>query len=81
MYAGILAGIWPCSVICIVSELFVSESFSQVYRILHEFLSQNSHLTSFGKYVNILTNMHVDTYTVLYLIRKVAFVLRGVHSN
>lgn len=39
---GILAGIWPCSVITLLAELFVSESMSQVYGALHNFLHMNS---------------------------------------
>ena len=39
---GILAGIWPCGVITLLAELFVSESMSQVYGALHNFLHTNS---------------------------------------
>lgn len=53
---GVLAGVWPCGVICIVSELFVSESLSQVYGILHEFLEQNSSLTSIGALLSTYAN-------------------------
>lgn len=35
---GVLAGLWPCGVIAMVSELFISESKSQVYGNLHDFL-------------------------------------------
>lgn len=35
---GILAGMWPCGVITWLNELFVSESKSQVYGQLHDFL-------------------------------------------
>jgi hypothetical protein len=40
--AGILAGIWPCGKIALVSELFGTESISQVYAALHTFLYQNA---------------------------------------
>ena len=36
--SGILAGVWPCGVITLLSELFISESKSQVYGHLHSFL-------------------------------------------
>ena len=39
--AGILAAVWPCGIICAVSELFKSESLTQVYGILHQLLDQN----------------------------------------
>ena len=39
--AGILAGMWPCGIIVFVHELFISESLSQVYGILHEFLKRH----------------------------------------
>ena len=35
---GILAGLWPCGVITILSKLFVSESKAQVYGHLHNVL-------------------------------------------
>ena len=38
---GIFAGMRPCGILLIVSELFISESLSQVYGILHEFLQRN----------------------------------------
>ena len=39
--AGILAGIRPCGVIVLLAELFTSESKSQVYAILHEFMRKH----------------------------------------
>ena len=36
---GILAGMRPCGIILFVSELFISESLSQVYGILHNYSS------------------------------------------
>ena len=45
--SGVLAGIWPCGVITMLSELFVAESKSQVYASLHEYCRRNSaHLSS-----------------------------------
>lgn len=41
MCTGILAGIWPCGVVTLLSELFIAESKSQVYGALHAFLSEN----------------------------------------
>jgi len=38
MVLGILAGLRPCGVIVLLCELFTSESKSQVYAQLHEFL-------------------------------------------
>ena len=36
--AGILAGMWPCGILVLLSELFTSESKSQVFASLHELL-------------------------------------------
>ena len=38
MDAGILAGMWPCGVVTLISELFLAESKCQVYGHLHQFL-------------------------------------------
>ena len=47
---GILAGIWPCGVICVLSELYQSESLAHIYGILHEFVHENStKLDNLGK--------------------------------
>lgn len=45
---GILAGAWPCGIIMLVSELFRSESKSQVYASLHQF---------FDDYPSVLDNL------------------------
>lgn len=37
MHIGILAGIWPCGIVTLLSELFIAESKSQVYGALHSF--------------------------------------------
>ena len=41
---GILAGMRPCWIILFINELFISESLSQVYGILHEFLSRQENV-------------------------------------
>ena len=38
---NILAGLWPCGVIVMLSELFSAESKSQVFAALHELLTKN----------------------------------------
>lgn len=38
-FAGILAGVRPCGVIVLLSELYTLESKSQVYRYLHNYFS------------------------------------------
>lgn len=38
---GILAGIRPCGIIVLLSELFTSESKAQVYASLHQFLKEH----------------------------------------
>ena len=46
LYVGILAGIWPCGIVTLISELFLAESKSQVYGHLHEFLQTNPEVVS-----------------------------------
>ena len=41
-YVGILAGMRPCGIIVLLSELFSTESKSQVYATLHEYFRRNS---------------------------------------
>lgn len=43
-YLGILDGMRPCGIILFINELFISESLSQVYGILHEFLSRQENV-------------------------------------
>ena len=40
-YQSILAGIWPCGTITLLTELFVTESKAQVYGAVHDFLDSN----------------------------------------
>lgn len=50
-FVGILAGLRPCGVIVLLSELFTSESKAQVYAYLHEFLRNNLSISNrLGKY-------------------------------
>lgn len=54
--AGVLAGVWPCGTITLVSELFGAESMSQVYATLHTYVYQNERsLGELGK-LNCLHN-------------------------
>lgn len=51
LFVGILAGLRPCGVIVLLSELFTSESKPQVYAYLHEFLTNNPSVSNkLGKY-------------------------------
>ena len=43
-YLGILAGMRPCGIFVFVNELFISESLSQVYEILYEFMSRQENV-------------------------------------
>ena len=40
-YPGVLAGIWPCGIITLLNELYISESKSQVYGAIHSFFQSN----------------------------------------
>ena len=46
IYVGLLAGIWPCGMITMLSELYIAESKTQVYAALHDYLSRNSSIFS-----------------------------------
>lgn len=41
MAVGIVAGIRPCGVIVLLAELFSSDSKSQVYACLHEYMRKH----------------------------------------
>ena len=43
---GVLAGIWPCGIVVMVSELFISESLPQVDGTLHDFCARNKQVAS-----------------------------------
>ena len=40
-FQGVLAGLWPCGIVVMLSELFSAESKSQVFAALYELLSNN----------------------------------------
>ena len=43
--AGVLAGMWPCGVVIMLTELFTAESLSQVYAAIHELFTNHSTIT------------------------------------
>jgi hypothetical protein len=48
---GILAGIRPCGIIVMLTELFTSESKTQVYGALHSYVTAcPKHAKNIGKY-------------------------------
>ncbi len=60
-YTGILAGIWPCGVITLLAELFVSESKAQVYGALHDYLCTNMAATNdISKFCHIWVSTYCD---------------------
>jgi hypothetical protein len=67
---GILAGIWPCGIVVMVSELFISESLSQVYGTPHDFCARNEQAAS--KLGNIGTVdrgiFHAKIFCLVYFI-------------
>ena len=67
---GILAGMWPCGIILFVSELFISESLSQVYGILHEFLQRQKDVA------HKLGNKSLLKYDCIYSI-EIKFAMTG----
>ncbi len=43
---GILAGVWPCGTITVLSELFLSEGKGQVYGTIHGLLQEHQENTT-----------------------------------
>lgn len=43
---GILAGVWPCGTITIITELFIAEGKSQVYGNIHGLLQEHPENTA-----------------------------------
>ena len=71
-FLGILAGLRPCGVIVMLSELFTSESKSQVYAYIHEFLRNNDSvskkLSKYMKFAELpIWNNHVLLFRVYLL--------------
>ena len=46
MHTGVLAAMWPCGIITLLCELFISESKSQVYAHLLQFLQTSQEASS-----------------------------------
>ena len=59
----------PCGIIMIVSELFISESLSQVYGILHNFFQRNDEAASTLGIDNSIDHIldYIDVY-IVYMI-------------
>ena len=55
--SGILAGMRPCGIILLLAELFTSESKSQVYANLHEYLRKYPNV---AENISKLYNWHVQ---------------------
>ena len=53
---------WPCGTIVLLGELFPAESKSQVYAIVHEFLSKHTNL------LDDLSKSKLDVLQILLLI-------------
>ena len=45
LIAGVLAGMWPCGIVIMLTELFTAESLSQVYAAIHELFTNHSAIT------------------------------------
>ena len=43
---GVLAAMYPCGMILVLAELFRAESKSQVYGVIHEFLSNHANVAA-----------------------------------
>lgn len=50
-YSGILAGMRPCGIIVLLSDLYIAESKSQVYGSLHIYIRQISSCSTENKLV------------------------------
>ena len=46
LFSGILAGMWPCGIVVLLTELFRAESKTQVYAALHELLHSYSSIAT-----------------------------------
>ena len=66
---GVLAGMWPCGIVVMLTELFTAESKSQVYAVLHELLSNHTTIASnLSEYVLVLNAWEcVPAFKLKYL--------------
>ncbi|XP_065899117.1 uncharacterized protein [Dysidea avara] len=59
----ILAGVRPCGIIVLVSELFSCESISQVYAILHEYFRSNDSVAHSLEFICYDDGCHLRKYS------------------
>ena len=64
IYVGFLAGIWPCGMITMLSELYIAESKTQVYAALHDYLSRNSSI--FLELSEFIALVHCMIYYIIF---------------
>ena len=69
-FTGVLAGMWPCGIVVLLTELFSAESKSQVFASLHELLrdwdgiqdslSEQQYYHSNVKYAIFNTHLYIE---------------------
>ena len=61
-----MLGAWPCGIIVLLGELLGAESNSQVYALLHTFLSKNNSSTKeTRKFVVVYIDVELGVITIL----------------
>ena len=64
--AGILAGMRPCGIIVLLSELFISESKSQVYGCLHNYyLKHPAAAKKISRKSSMISNVYHLCYSLI----------------
>ena len=70
IYTGVLAAMWPCGIITLLCELFISESKSQVYAHLHQFLQSSQEASS--KLSKLIWPVIYCVYTFTMIVFEIA---------
>ena len=77
-FEGILAGVWPCSKITVVGELFGSESLSHVFGFLHTFLFENlDSLKNMSEYIHVLIDVYCCVHVAVKLYSMLPIILKA----
>ena len=69
LFAGILAGMWPFGIVTLLSELFLSESKTQVYGALHGFFKEAPNAATKTSKISSTSGAACQHYAILCICR------------
>ena len=70
--SGVLVGMWPCGILIMLKELFITESKAQVYAALHELLSSHLNISTSLRMCELLQKITtLQYYRVIFLLCRI----------